>query len=82
MHGYQVVAVGSGEGAAYLIGLRGTHPGHVGDQLHHLLLPDYYPVAPFQSPALQRMIIVPLGPVPVPVNELGHGAPLHPDALA
>ena len=39
-----------------------AHPGHVGYELHHLLLPDDDPAAPFQGPALQRVVVVPLQP--------------------
>ena len=52
VHGYEVVVVGSGEGAAYLVGLRGLHARHVGYQLHHLLLPYDDTAASFQGSAL------------------------------
>ena len=46
VHSDEVLAVGSGEGPPYLIGLGSREPRHVHDELDHLLLPDDDAVAP------------------------------------
>ena len=80
MHGDEVIAMRPGESPPDLVSLSGGHTRHVGDQLHHLLLPDYDAVAPLQSPLLQGVVVFPRGPVPIPLHELGHCAALDTDA--
>ena len=82
MHGYQMVGVGSCKGPPYLVGFRGRHARHVLDELDDLLLPDDDAAAAFQSAGLQRVVVLPLGPVPVAVDELRHRASLHADSGA
>ena len=72
--------LGRGEGAAHLVGLRRGHAGDVLDELHDLLLPYDDPVAPLQGAGFQRVVVVPLRPVPVALDELGDGAALDADA--
>ena len=74
--GDEVLAVVSGEGPPDLVGLGGGHPRHVHDELDHLLLPDDDAAAPLKSPPLQRIVVLPGDPAPVPLHELGHGAAL------
>ncbi len=76
MHLDQALAVLTREGAAHLVGLGRRHAGHVHDQLHDLFLPDDDPVAPLQRALLQRMVVLPLGPVAVAVDELRDGTAL------
>ena len=70
VHGEEVLAVGPGEGPPDLVGLGGRHPRHVHDELGHLLLPDDDAAAPLKSSPLQRVVVLPGGPMPVPLHEL------------
>ena len=78
LHLDQVLALGASEGAPQFVRLGGGHPRHVHHELHHLLLPDDDAAAPRQGALLQRMVVRPLHPVPVAVDELRDGAALHP----
>ena len=76
MHGDEVLVVGSGEGAAHFVGLCRGHACHVLDELDDLLLPDDDPVATLQGAGLQQMVVLPLRPVAVALDELRHCAAL------
>ena len=72
--------MGLAKALAHLVGFSCGHAGHILDELHDLLLPHDYPVAALQSAPLQRVVVLPLRPMPVALYELGHGAALNADA--
>ena len=80
VHGDQVLVVGTCERPADLVGLGGGHPGHVHEQLDHLLLPDDDAIPPLQRPLLQGMVVLEGDAVPVALHESAHRAALNADA--
>ena len=74
VHGYEMTVVGLCECTPHPVRLRRAHSTDIHQKLYNLLLPHDYPVAAFEGSLFQGMFVLPLGTVPVSLNELAHRA--------